>query len=1487
MDGRTFPLGSSQHGAPALPERPSQSSVLAPVSEMPPQAPSRGMERLSTTNLRGTFRSGIGGAMQQTVRVVTPEPADVAFDTRDRNKNGSGVPQLPRGIGSVSPQSLPRTIPGASVASVPTAPAPPAPPAPARRQGLALNDPFPASSFDSSSTTPPLRQSSFRPRTHTMDGAFRQQLAPAVEARHRVGSFSSSLPTTDDLRLPTLQSPLDSSSPTSFSCHNKDYKDKKSSSGRSRLTKRPSSRPSSPLLSLPPSVDSLPLPIPTADANRVLLLMKNLCGRMRGEIEYQKDGNGLWRSGICYIEEEKGSLMFDPGDNGPFHTALVSDLRGCRVIPTDCLESHHHCLEITTPQLNGVLLLRPIIYEELDLWLAALLCWQQLRPAVSKQTTNRPGQGTNIPVREMTRRASSSGLRDAAIIKFGRVMIWDKGVATSPRAIVKRPSTRDLRSSQTSWRRVSCILHDNGELKLMTENDVHVLSVIELPQLARSAIQLLDKSVLDEDYCLAIFPIYSSTSTQLSIFRPLYIALESRVLFEVWFVLLRAFTVPDIYNLDPPNGGQVCEVTDLHTEPPGETFRLEKTIHVRVTEAKFRGRTMHLDGGLSMVDRHGKPPDHDILTGNYLAEVILDGEVRARTTTKMDTKKPFWREDCEFVDLPASLPYLSILLKRVDGGVDSFAHQLQATLGLAKAGSITEVLCGSVDIPLHQLDRGKDHEQWFQICDERQQSVGSMLVKVHHEELVVLLSKHYQPLSDLLHRFSSGLTAQITEALPGSLRRVAEIFLNIFQVSGSANEWLQNMVEEEIDGVGTQATLKKPRFSNRLKSNESLESTSDREQLVRDMNKSLQGEANLLFRGNSLLTQALEFHMRRLGKEYLMETLADKIYEINELNPNCEVDPSKLQHGDDPKEHWNLLIELTNELWDCIATSANRLPVELRQILKYIRAVADDRYGDFLRTVTYTSVSGFLFLRFLCPAILNPKLFGLLRDHPRPRAQRALTLITKGIQALGNLSTIGKKETWMEPMNRFLSAQRQSFKDFLDAVCAVPAGNKVAFQASYSTPMTIMGRLPPIAREGFPSLPYLLESGRNFAALVKLWMDAHPGETAHAYQGDLLQFHRLCVDLHQRSGDCYARIESLRAAEMASQMADDRISLTDALDRISLGDTINISSYSSSTVVWGMESESGRPPGSSGSEMEGSIDTLSPGGNNRDTIRFGSHNNYPNNNHNNNRGETNRQVSRSSEMFGSQGPGGTVRAIRNGIHPRKLLSGFIRKTRTAGSSPDEVLSSGGGSGAMTTSSSSASLSRDREELLISSLLLCESRSGSLLDCRKLVRDSDILRRKLLGLLQTLKRRLLILEAHLSEAAAIKGLGLVLARDTGNRKRAVSSTDGLLPSTQLEVHQRRIAIERDSESVNLVLGVRRFVVKVGVLIEVSDALLVLVERLGEVALLERLVAKLLAVACDLENLGGGEGLVSRYLVLGEVLVLVTVLVGSLSVGADGF
>lgn len=1035
----------------------------------------------------------------------------------------------------------------------------------------------------------------------------------------------------------------------------------KRGSTRAKLMKR-ASRPTSPMMSPPPSVDSLPLPVPTDDANRILWLMRNLCGRMRGEVAYQSDPNGKWHTGLCYIEDERGSLMFDSGDTGPFHTAIIPDLRGCRVLPVDRPGMDRPCLEVVNAHTGLEVLLWPHKAEEVDLWLAALLCWQQVRPSTVRLGGNsQSSTPTSLSRPELVRRGSSTASTTGNVIKVSLVSLWDKGVAHSPRAIVKRSSTRDLRSPQTGWRKVSCMLYDNGELKLMTESDGAILSIISLTQLSRCAIQQLDKSVLDEEFCIAIFPNYASTSTQLSLFRPVFISLDHRVLFEVWFVLLRAFTVPEIYALDGDDEDQVLEVLDFDAEPSSDMFRIEKTINLRIIEAKLGGPTSPHSASR---DRHVRN-EQDSAVGNYFAEVMMDGEIRARTITKASTRTPFWRDDCEFADLPASLPTLTVTLKRVEGNFEGLTQPLQMSLGLPRSGGLSEVTCGFVDIPLPQLDRGKDHEEWRQICDERQQLIGTMLCKVRHEEVVVFMAKDYQPISEMLHKFSSGLTSQISDALPGQLRRLAEMFLNIFQVSQAASDWLMALVEDEIDGIGQQAQMRKMRFSRRLKSSESLDvaNAQEREQL-RDMGKSLAGEANLLFRGNSLLTQALEFHMRRLGNEYIEEILGDKIFEINEINPNCEVDPGKVQAGEDINQHWEQLLQFTNEIWECVAKSATRFPPELRHILKYIRAVAEDRYGDFLRTVAFTSVSGFLFLRFICPAILNPKLFGLLRDYPRPRAQRTLTLIAKALQALANLSNIGKKETWMEPMNRFLTSRRQSLKDFIDEICAIPAErSNVVLPASYSTPITMLGRLSPLAREGFPSLPYLVDHARNYASLVRLWADNHPGNTGETrYEGDLLQFHKHCIALQQRASQCMARIDHIRASDndAASQPTDSDLALADAMDHISFADSSihSVSRATSTSAPPWMDLE--RPPGSSGGSSvdddrhklrtQKSMDKRIGTRQSRNAIR------------------SNHIDADASQRLGNHI---NIKSLRSGKNAKKFLSGILRKIdRDKTGSPD-------------------------------------------------------------------------------------------------------------------------------------------------------------------------------------------------------------------------
>ncbi|TWU79247.1 hypothetical protein ED733_009019 [Metarhizium rileyi] len=1084
-----------------------------------------------------------------------------------------------------------------------------------------------------------------RPRTRTLDAAMLvPQRTPVInDQRHRVGSLSSSgsQPLLDDQRshvsasetvgyastnVSRLQEPSTPQTPSRS----------KEKTPSKRLLKRQASRPSSPLPTPYPSVDSLPSPIDASDPTKLIKLMKTLGGRMRGDIKYQpSDENGIWRSGTAYIDDDKGCLMFNSGQGGPFFTAIISDLRGCIVLPNNHPRDGDNCFELFTPGSQIGIFLRPIVPEEWNLWLAAILCWQQTRPLAARAQNGAGSSSTvgNFCLPMNKSGTVSEGPKAATIIKVGTILLWDKGSTGSANDLVQRSSTRDALSPGAAWRRISSILQDNGELKLLLENDMSPLCVIQLSQLSRCAIQQLDHTVLDEDFCLAIFPIYASTSTKISIFRPVYLALDNRVQFEVWFVLLRAFAVSELYKLDANNQEFIQEVADLEERTGEETFRIEKTIGVRVTEAKVKARPAHFESHiLEKQSRVGQDP----LIGNYLAEVILDGEVRARTTTKLATKNPYWREDCEFVDLPHTVQEVSVVLKRTDGTSDTAS----TASGAALPGSSQESLYGTVHIALDKLQRGKDHEDWLQIMDDKQQVIGSMLIKMSHAEQIALLAVEYEPLSEILHRFPSGLTTMISASLPGQLRRLSESFLNIFQASGHATEWLMALVEDEIDGIGNAASIKKFRFSSRLKSNESIESASERELLVRDMSKSLAGEANLLFRGNTLLTQSLEFHMRRLGMEYLEEVLQDKIAEINELNPDCEVDTSRLPHcsSTDIDQRWNRLVQYTTEVWHCIAESAHSLPSELRHILKYIRAVAEDRYGDFLRTVAFTAVSGFLFLRFICPAILSPKLFGLLRDHPQPRAQRTLTLIAKVLQKMSNMSTFGKREEWMEPMNRFLTTQRPVFRDYIDQVCGIPAerGGVKSVPAAYSTPITILGRLGSTAKEGFPSLPYLIDHARSFASLVRLWVDLRPEDVKRRSQadGELLIFDEICTGLQKRADACLAQVERMRTANAASRgMAEQ---LAESLEQATLIESLS--------VPYSLPSTSGddRPPGSSGSDGGG--DEVTP----RRKSKEGR------------RGRDGLDNRKTSGLRQVSGMGSTTKTSKNGKVGRTILNGIMR-----------------------------------------------------------------------------------------------------------------------------------------------------------------------------------------------------------------------------------
>jgi len=77
---------------------------------------------------------------------------------------------------------------------------------------------------------------------------------------------------------------------------------------------------------------------------------------------------------------------------------------------------------------------------------------------------------------------------------------------------------------------------------------------------------------------------------------------------------------------------------------------------------------------------------------------------------------------------------------------------------------------------------------------------------------------------------------------------------------------------------------------------------------------------------------------------------------------------------------------------------------ELKEVFSSLREQCRqlDPEGDLGRQL----ITSCIFLRFLCPAILSPSLFGLTQTLPQQRAMRNLTLIAKTIQGLANFSRL-------------------------------------------------------------------------------------------------------------------------------------------------------------------------------------------------------------------------------------------------------------------------------------------------------------------------------------------------------------------------------------------------------------------------------------------------------------------------------------------------
>ncbi|KAK6500377.1 hypothetical protein TWF481_010720 [Arthrobotrys musiformis] len=883
------------------------------------------------------------------------------------------------------------------------------------------------------------------------------------------------------------------------------------------------------------------------DASKVLNLMKELRGKMEGQLEYRIGDGMTWTKGYCVIQEDTGRLTHEKDDKTK--VTVIGDLRGCQIRTSGTKSDEYEgIIEVSTFSSRQDIKLRPLSTYQYDCWLAALLSWQPIRPAGpnNKKIKTQPVRMATDRKVDRRRNSDATMLKEAAIIKVGKMMLWDRSGhnsnAQSTAATKEKPSKSNKdKAVGPTWRRISCILQENGEFKLYNEADVALLNVVTLSSLSRSSIQYLDPSVLGVEHCIGIYPHASTNTRYQAGTPPIYLALDTKILFEVWFVLLRAYTVPELYG--PANSSSssatspqtaVGQNFEFGATSLTDAFRVPRLLSMKIVEAKLPNLPNQGDE-----HRHQFGDKKDT---EFFFELFIDGDIRARSPPRVKGPSCMWMETFEFNELPSQLNVIEVVLKQRTVKHKRDRGPTSSNGPLSTYQILTGEAIGVITINLNDLQFDAETETWWPILPvskAQEAPIGEVMLRMRKEELVVLMMDEYKALLELLSDFTNGLTILIAQIVNTDLRRLAHTLLKVFQVSGKSVDWLMALAEADVSGIykdgGAQKAL--PNAGSSAEVDIQLNQANPDPSVKSDSTKRAQMEANILFRGNSLLTKAVEAHMARYGKEFMEEIIGGHVKRIAEEDLYCEVDPMKCKSPDEIKQNWKVLNSLVRNLWQSIRGAGHKCPLEIKKVLYHIRACVEEKFGGILSGPTYSSVSGFLFLRFFCPAIMNPKMFGLLKDHPGTRAQRTLTLVAKSIQGLANMTTFGVKEPWFEPMNEFLVEHNGEFKRFIDSVSASPPEIIASFQVppSYATPITIQARLQQGSKEGFPSLPFLIDQPRAIGRLVQMWLkwneiqETKGGTLNHpkvAANKDVQKFHEICMHLKERMSTCVERAEN-------------------------------------------------------------------------------------------------------------------------------------------------------------------------------------------------------------------------------------------------------------------------------------------------------------------------------------------------------------------------
>ncbi|KAG5280746.1 hypothetical protein AALO_G00063550 [Alosa alosa] len=302
---------------------------------------------------------------------------------------------------------------------------------------------------------------------------------------------------------------------------------------------------------------------------------------------------------------------------------------------------------------------------------------------------------------------------------------------------------------------------------------------------------------------------------------------------------------------------------------------------------------------------------------------------------------------------------------------------------------------------LNRLQRGQMIDEWFPLSSHiplKGIEPGSLRVRARYSMEKIMPEEEYSEFKELILQKDFHVIYALAHVCGQDRSLLASILLRIFRHERAEAPLLRTLNDREI---------------------------------------SMEDEATTLFRATTLASTLMEQYMKATATPFVHHALKDTILRIMESKQSCELNPSKLEKNEDVSLNLAQLLNILSELVEKIFMAAEILPPTLRYIYGCLQKSVQQKWPTNT-TMRTRVVSGFVFLRLICPAILNPRLFNIIADPPSATAVRTLTLVAKSVQNLANLVEFGAKEPYMEGVNPFIKNNKHRMIMFLDELGNVP-----------------------------------------------------------------------------------------------------------------------------------------------------------------------------------------------------------------------------------------------------------------------------------------------------------------------------------------------------------------------------------------------------------------------------------------------------------------